>query len=294
MCCSRLQLTTTKPPPRQPHIMCNCDEHTAEVRRAKCWAVTWLVFSILITLSSFSNLFQGILTPGSSPLLTASAGISIIGGIFGIASTSIASCCIPNVPQSPEQLPATKKALYTSFVLQIAAAGIFIVATIILIIGTLQVVQCANNPCPDFTGALYTPRAMPAGCVDSACKEKDFPQPGWQTDTDCTALTMSSDCASGYNVYKATESSLAWDGGFCASRTCCSTSSPACRTALNASSFDTDRLNVAASLCRSVSLSVTAIRGDSRTLSRCPAAPLCFGGDAIRVGLFTTTQTRSA
>ena len=204
--------------------MCNCNEHTAEVRRAKCWAVTWLVFSILITLSGFSNFFQGIVTLGSSPLLTTSAGISIIGGIVGIASTSIASCCIPNVPQSPEQLPATKKALHTSFVLQIAAVGIFIVATIIAIIGTLQVVQCANNPCPDFTGALFTPRAMPAGCVDSACKEKDFPQPGWQTDTDCTALTMGSDCASGYNVYKATESSLAWDGGFCASRTCCSTS----------------------------------------------------------------------
>ena len=137
---------------------------------------------------------------------------------------------MPNLPQTGQQAESTKKALNLSGIIGGIGAGMDAISLIFGILVVLEVVGCATNTCPDFDAAgVWNPRALPTTCVEAACQELDYPKKGWQQDEDCAASFSTAQknmkCDSGYNLY-VSEHIVFGDprAGWCAPRTCCSTS----------------------------------------------------------------------
>ena len=221
--------------------MCTCDEHDRATKRAKAWAITLIVFGVFNVLGSIQN----ILNPGPNFML--SGIFSLISGLMGIVCGGITTCGIPNVTQTDQQRTATKKALTISARVGMGATIAYVIAFLFGILSFLDLMNCANNPCPDFNpSGAWSPRSMPTACVKTACEEKDFPRLGWNQDADCAATwggaakNQEGRCTAGYNHYISQHISFG-DGRpgimTCVPRTCCSASASPPSGYVDASAF---------------------------------------------------------
>ena len=202
-------------------MCCPTDKLPPAIKMAKCMAITMLVFAILNVLEILwlgASIIVGLQPP---LVLQLAFGLACLGGVLGIVSTTLV-IQIPNVEQTDVAKAAQKVKL--GWALGVGAVGqpILVIGMIFAIISIPGLLKCSKA-----TDCHFLRETLPADCVMAACQELNYPQPGWNSDEDCAAVT--SRCAGGQNHYVSSTSALAWrdDAGVgrCAPKTCCSTAS---------------------------------------------------------------------